>query len=371
MTSSLLFYTFKRLLLMIPTLLGILGITFLIIQFVPGGPVEQMVRMLEGDNAAFGGVNTGVSTPGSSAGTEIGQSAQGSAGIYRGGVGLDADRLEEINKLYGFDKPPQQRFTEMVAGFMFFDLGESFFYNKDVWELMKEKLPVSISLGLWSFLITYAISVPLGISKAIRHGSAFDVVSSLAVIIGYAIPGFVLGVILLVFFGGGSFLQIFPLRGLTSDGWEEMGLIAKVLDYFWHLALPLTCLVIGSFATLTMLTKNTILEEVRKQYVKTARAKGLSETAVLYKHVLRNALIPIITGFPAAFVGAFFTGALLVETLFSLDGLGLLSYESVIKRDYPVVMGTLFFFSLIGLVAKLINDLMYVLVDPRIKFERD
>ena len=367
MKLTLVVYILKRLILMIPTLLGILAITFIIIQFVPGGPVEQMVRMLEGDHSSFGGVNTGVATPGSTTGTEIGQSS--GSNVYRGASGLDEDRLEEIKKLYGFDKPAHERFVEMIFGFLKFDLGESFFYNKDVWELMKEKLPVSISLGLWSFFITYLVSLPLGIAKAVRHGSSFDVLTSLAVIIGYAIPGFVLGVILLVFFGGGSFLQLFPLRGLTSEGWEEMSLLYKVLDYFWHLVLPLTCLVVGSFATLTMLTKNTILEEVNKQYVKTARSKGLNEKLVLYKHVLRNALIPIITGFPAAFVGAFFTGALLVETLFSLDGLGLLSYESVIKRDYPVVMGTLFFFSLIALIAKLINDLLYVFVDPRVKFE--
>ena len=234
---------------------------------------------------------------------------------------------------------------------------------------MKEKLPVSISLGVWSFLITYLISVPLGISKAVRHGSNFDLVTSLIILVGYAIPGFVLGVILLVFFGGGNFLQLFPLRGLTSEDWDQLSILGKLIDYMWHLFLPLLCLVLGSFAVLTMLTKNTMLEEIRKQYVLTARSKGLTEKLVLWRHVLRNALIPIITGFPAAFVGAFFTGALLIETLFSLDGLGLLSYEAVIKRDYPIVMGTLFFFSLIALVAKLLNDLLYVLVDPRVQFE--
>jgi microcin C transport system permease protein len=257
----------------------------------------------------------------------------------------------------------------MVIGFARFDLGTSFFYNRSVWELIVEKLPVSASLGLWSFLLTYLVSIPLGISKAVRHGSSFDLYTSLAILIGYAIPGFVLGVIMLVFFGGGSFFQIFPLRGLTSDDFEQLSLIGKVLDYFWHLALPLTCLVIGSFAVITMLTKNTMLEEIRRQYVLTARAKGLDEQVVLWRHVLRNALIPIVTGFPAAFVAAFFTGSLLIETLFSLDGLGLLSYEAVMKRDYPVVMGTLFFFSLLGLVAKLINDLLYVVVDPRVQFE--
>tara|TARA_A100001015_G_scaffold172751_1_gene191988 strand:- start:4226 stop:5290 length:1065 start_codon:yes stop_codon:yes gene_type:complete len=352
---------------MVPTLLGILAVTFTIIQFVPGGPVEQMLQLLKGDHAAFGGSSAGVALPGSSIGAEVGQ--RGSNDFYRGRSGIDEERVNEIKKLYGFDKPAHERFAEMVVRFAKFDLGDSFFYNKDVWSLMKEKLPVSISLGLWSFLLTYIISLPLGISKAVRHGSAFDISTSFLVLVGYAIPGFVLGVILLVFLGGGSFLQLFPLRGLTSEGWENLSFLSKVLDYLWHLFLPLTCLVLGSFAVLTMLTKNIILEEVSKQYVKTARAKGLTENKVLWKHVLRNALIPIITGFPAAFVGAFFTGALLIETLFSLDGLGLLSYEAVMKRDYPVVMGTLFFFSLVALVAKLINDLLYVWVDPRVKFE--
>ena len=368
MNFSLLKYIIKRLLLMIPTLLGILAVTFTIIQFVPGGPVEQMLQMIKGDHAAFGGSSSGVALPGTNTGTEIGQNS-GSNSLYRGRVGIDEEKIEEIKKLYGFDKPAFERFTDMIKDFSRFDLGESFFYNKDVWELMKEKLPVSVSLGLWSFLITYLVSLPLGISKAVRHGSTFDITTSLLVLIGYAIPGFVLGVILLVFFGGGSFFQIFPLRGLTSEGWENLSLLGMILDYLWHLVLPLICLVLGSFAILTMLTKNTIMEEIRKHYVQTARAKGLAERVVLWKHVLRNALIPIITGFPAAFVGAFFTGALLIETLFSLDGLGLLSYEAVLKRDYPVVMGTLFFFSLVALVAKLVNDLLYVLIDPRVKFE--
>jgi microcin C transport system permease protein len=358
MSANLLGYIVKRLLLMVPTLLGILLVTFTLIQFVPGGPVEQMVQMLKGDHAA-----TGIAVPGGSAVGDVGQAS----GVYR--VGVDPQKLEEIKALYGFDKPAHERFINMVVGFARFDLGTSFFYNRSVWELIVEKLPVSASLGLWSFLLTYLVSIPLGISKAVRHGSPFDLYTSLAILIGYAIPGFVLGVIMLVFFGGGSFFQIFPLRGLTSDDFEQLSLIGKVLDYFWHLALPLTCLVIGSFAVITMLTKNTMLEEIRRQYVLTARAKGLDEQVVLWRHVLRNALIPIVTGFPAAFVAAFFTGSLLIETLFSLDGLGLLSYEAVMKRDYPVVMGTLFFFSLLGLLAKLINDLLYVVVDPRVQFE--
>ena len=360
MSANLLGYIVKRLLLMIPTLLGILLVTFTLVQFVPGGPVEQMVQMLKGDHSA-----TGIAVPGGSAAGDVGQAS----GVYRGRVGVDPQKLEESKALYGFDKPATERFVDMVIGFASFDLGTSFFYNRSVWELIVEKLPVSASLGLWSFLLTYLVSIPLGITKAVRHGSSFDLYTSLAILIGYAIPGFVLGVIMLVFFGGGSFLQIFPLRGLTSDDFEQLSLIGKVLDYFWHLALPLTCLVIGSFAVITMLTKNTMLEEIRRQYVLTARAKGLDEQVVLWRHVLRNALIPIVTGFPAAFVAAFFTGSLLIETLFSLDGLGLLSYEAVMKRDYPVVMGTLFFFSLVGLVAKLINDLLYVVVDPRVQFE--
>jgi microcin C transport system permease protein len=362
-SSAIWSYVLKRLLLMVPTLLGILLVTFTLIQFVPGGPVEQMVQMLKGDHAAGGAA--GLAVPGGSAAGDVGQA---SSGLYRGRVGVDPERLQEIKALYGFDKPVTERFVDMVLGFVRLDLGTSFFHNRSVWELIVDKLPVSISLGLWSFLITYAVSIPLGIAKAVRHGSRFDLMTSLAILIGYAIPGFVLGVVLLVFFGGGSFLQLFPLRGLTSDDFASLSLIGKVLDYFWHLALPLTCLVLGSFAVVTMLTKNTMLEEIRRQYVLTARAKGLSEEVVLWRHVLRNALIPIVTGFPAAFVGAFFTGSLLIETLFSLDGLGLLSYESVMKRDYPVVMGTLFFFSLIGLVAKLVNDLLYVVVDPRVQF---
>jgi microcin C transport system permease protein len=362
MSPSLLRYIGKRLLLMVPTLLGILLITFAIIQFVPGGPVEQMVQMLKGDHSALGGASA--TLPGA-ASAEVGQTSN----IYRGNRGVDAAKLEEIKALYGFDKPVHERFLHMLSGFLTFDLGESFFHNRSVWELMKDKLPVSISLGIWTFLLTYLISIPLGIAKAVRHGSRFDLWTSTAILVGYAIPGFVLGVALLVLFGGGSFLQLFPLRGLTSDDWESLSLMGKILDYFWHLTLPIICMTLGSFAVTTMLTKNTMLEEIRKQYVLTARAKGLPEQTVLWRHVFRNALIPIVTGFPAAFVGAFFTGSLLIETLFSLDGLGLLSYESVMKRDYPVVMGTLYFFSLIGLFAKLLNDLMYIWVDPRVQFE--
>lgn len=340
-------YILKRLLLMIPTLLGVLLLTFMVIQFVPGGPVEQYLA--EAKAGAGGGA------------------AEGGGMAYRGAQGVDAKRLEEIKKLYGFDKPPHERFVQMLGQFARFDLGRSFFQNKDVWTLVKEKLPVSISLGLWTFFISYLISVPLGVAKAVRAGSRFDLVTTLIVLVGYAIPGFVLGVALLVIFGGQ--LQWFPLLGLTSANWDELSWPARIVDYLWHITLPVTAMVLGSFAVTAMLTKNAFLEEIRKQYVLTARAKGLSERQVLWKHVFRNALIPIVTGFPAAFIGAFFTGALLIETLFSLDGLGLLSYESVIRRDYPVVLGTLYLFTLIGLITKLISDLTYVWVDPRVKFD--
>lgn len=357
-------YLLRRIALLVPTLLGILLVAFVLIQFVPGGPVEQMVQALK-EGGAGHGQGGGLGIPGGSA---AGDAGGGAGGIYRGHVGLDEKQLAEIRALYGFDKPVHQRFVEMVWGFLRFDLGQSFFYNKGVWDLIKEKLPVSASLGLLTFLLTYSISLPLGIAKAVRHGSRFDVATSMVVLVGYAIPGFVLGVVMLVLFGGGTFVQLFPLRGLTSDDFESLGLAAKALDIAWHLVLPLTCLAVGSFAVITLLTKGSMLEEIRKQYVLTARAKGLSERDVLWQHVLRNALIPIVTGFPAAFVGAFFTGSLLIETLFSLDGLGLMSYEAVVRRDYPVVMGSLFFFSLLALLARLLNDLLYVWVDPRIQF---
>jgi microcin C transport system permease protein len=338
-------YILKRLLLMLPTLLGVLLVTFTVTQFVPGGPVEQYLAEAR---AGTGG-------------------GEGGTLSYRGGQGVDPARIEQIKVLYGFDKPPHERFMQMLGQYARFDLGRSFFQNKDVWQLIREKLPVSISLGLWTFFISYLIAVPLGIAKAVRAGTRFDLATTMLVLIGYAIPGFVLGVFLLVVFGGQ--LQWFPLRGLTSGNWDELSLGGKIVDYLWHITLPVSAMVVGSFAVTTMLTKNAFLEEIRKQYVLTARAKGLDERRVLWKHVLRNALMPIIAGFPAAFLGAFFTGALLIETLFSLDGLGLLSYESVIRRDYPVVLGTLYLFTLIGLLTKLISDLMYVWVDPRVKFD--
>src|SRR5574344_2983989 len=339
-------YVLKRILLMLPTLLGVLLLTFIVIQFVPGGPVEQYLA------EAKAGAGT---------------ASEGGGLAYRGAQGVDEQRLQEIKALYGFDKPAHERFVHMLGQFARFDLGRSFFQNKDVWQLIVEKLPVSISLGLWTFFISYLVAVPLGIAKAVRAGTSFDLVSTLVILVGYALPGFVLGLALLVVFGGQ--LQWFPLRGLTSPNWEQLSLMGKVVDYLWHITLPVLAMVAGSFAVTAMLTKNAFLEEIRKQYVLTARAKGLSDRQVLYRHVFRNALLPIVTGFPAAFIGAFFTGSLLIETLFSLDGLGLLSYESVIRRDYPVVLGTLYLFTLIGLVTKLISDLCYVWVDPRVKFD--
>jgi microcin C transport system permease protein len=344
-------YILKRILLMVPTLLGVLLLTFTVIQFVPGGPVEQVMSRLT--DRTSGGEGAG--------------GAGGSA--YRGRQGVDPDQVLELKKLYGFDKPAHERFMQMMGAYARFDLGESFVHHKDVWSLVKEKLPVSITLGLWTFFLSYLVSVPLGIAKAVRAGTRFDFATSLIVLIGYAIPGFVLGVALLVLFGGGSFMQWFPLRGLTSSNWAELSPFGKVADYLWHITLPVTASVLGSFAVVTILTKNAFLDEIRKQYVMTARAKGLDERKVLWKHIFRNALIPLVTNFPSAFIGAFFTGSLLIETLFSLDGLGLLSYESVIRRDYPVVMGTLYLFTLIGLLTKLISDLCYVWVDPRVKFD--
>jgi microcin C transport system permease protein len=343
-------YILKRLLLMIPTLFGVMLITFAVTQFVPGGPVEQLVSQLEGAQGT-------------------GEASSGTSGLYRGATGLDEEYIEEIRALYGFDKPVYQRFFDMITNYLSFDFGDSYFHDKSVIELVVSKLPVSISIGVWSFIIVYSTCIPLGIAKAIRDGSTFDVVTSTLILIGYSIPGFVLGITLLVFFGGGSFFDIFPLRGLVSDNWDSLPWYMQILDYLWHMVLPITASVIGSFAVMTMLTKNSFIEEIRKQYVLTARAKGLSDNKVLYRHVFRNAVIPLVTGFPAAFIGAFFTGSLLIETIFSLDGLGLLSYESVLKRDYPVVLGTLYLFTLLGLVAKLLADLSYVLIDPRIHFD--
>ena len=350
-------YIIRRLLLIIPTLFGILLINFLIIQAAPGGPVEQMIANLEG----FEGATSRIS------GSMQGEVASG--GNYRGAQGLDPEIIAEIERMYGFDKPAHERFWLMIKGYLTFDFGDSFFRDASVIDLIIEKMPVSISLGLWTTLLTYLISIPLGIRKAIRHGSAFDVWTSSLIIVGYAIPGFLLAILLIVLFAGGSYFDWFPLRGLTSNNWEELTTGGKILDYLWHLVLPITAMVIGSFATLTMLTKNCFLDEIGKQYVVTAPAKGLSENRVLYGHVFRNAMLLIIAGFPAALISVFFTGALLIEVIFSLDGLGLLGFEAAINRDYPLMFGTLYIFTLLGLVVKLIGDIAYTLVDPRIDFE--
>ncbi|MDQ7073647.1 MAG: microcin C ABC transporter permease YejB [Gammaproteobacteria bacterium] len=343
-------YILKRLLLMIPTLFGIMLITFLVTQFVPGGPVEQMVNQLSGKGG-------------------VAEASSGSESLYRGQQGLDPEIIAKIRSQYGFDKPAYERFVIMMGNYLRFDFGDSYFHHKSVMELVVDKLPVSISLGIWTFLITYLVSIPLGIKKAIRDGSRFDAWTSTLILIGYAIPGFVLGITLLVLLGGGSFWDLFPLRGLVSDNWDQLPWWSQVTDYLWHMVLPITAMSVGSLAVMTLLTKNSFVEEIRKQYVITARAKGLSENAVMYRHVFRNAMIPLVTGFPAAFVGAFFTGSLLIEQIFSLDGLGLLAYESVLQRDYPVVLGTLYMFSILALIAKLLSDLSYVLIDPRIQFE--
>jgi microcin C transport system permease protein len=350
-------YIFRRLLLIIPTLFGILLINFIIIQAAPGGPVDQMIAKLEGFDGATSRIAGG--------GAEV--SVAGSN--YRGAQGLDPELVAEIERMYGFDKPAPERFWLMLKSYAQLDFGSSFFRDAEVIDLIIEKMPVSISLGLWSTLIMYLVSIPLGIAKATRHGSAFDVWTSSVIIVGYAIPAFLFAILLIVLFAGGSYWDWFPLRGLTSNNFDELSFTGKLLDYFWHLALPVTALVIGNFATLTLLTKNSFLDEINKQYVVTARAKGLSNHRVLYGHVFRNAMLIIIAGFPAAFIGIFFTGSLLIEVIFSLDGLGLMSFEAAINRDYPVVFGTLFLFTLLGLVVKLIGDITYTLVDPRIDFE--
>jgi microcin C transport system permease protein len=363
--NSMAAYIARRLLLMIPTILGIMTISFVIIQFVPGGPVERMIAQLQGHNtdatARFSG----------SAGADMAMNATQSIGEsskYRGAQGLDPAFLAELEAMYGFDKPTHERYFDMIWNYARFDLGQSYYRNISVIDLVLEKMPVSISLGVWSTLIIYLISIPLGIKKAVRDGQPFDVWTSAAVFIGYAIPSFMFAILLIILFAGGRYFDLFPLRGLVSDNWDDLNSFQKIADYIWHMTLPITAMVIGGFAGLTMLTKNSFLDEINKQYVLTARAKGLGERAVLYGHVFRNAMLIVIAGFPAAFLAMFFTGSLLIEVIFSLDGLGLLGYESVINRDYPVVLGTLYVFSLIGLIMTLIRDIVYVYVDPRIDF---
>jgi microcin C transport system permease protein len=353
-------YLVRRLLLVIPTLFGIIAINFAVVQLAPGGPVEQMLSELKGKGNTIERVSGG-------GGREVAGPPEN--GAYRGRRGLDPQLVADIQKQFGFDKPPLERFGMMLHGYLTFDFGRSFFRDRPVLQLIGEKMPVSVSLGLWSTLLVYFVSVPLGIAKAVRDGTRFDLVSSLAVLIGYAVPGFLFAVLLVVLFAGGSYLQLFPLRGLSSEGASDWNWMARGADYLWHMILPTTALVVGGFATLTILTKNSFMEEIRKQYVVTARAKGASEQRVLYRHVFRNAMLLIIAGFPAAFIGILFTSALLVEIIFSLDGLGLLGFESAIRRDYPVMFGTLYIFTLLGLVMQIVGDLMYTIVDPRIDFE--
>lgn len=357
-------YIIRRLLLMIPTVFGIMAVSFLITQFAPGGPVEQALANLSGQNTGALERITG-----SEGGDFAGQQAQGGNSSYRGSQGLPPELVERIEKQFGFDKPPLERFFSMLGNYLRFDFGESYYRDISVIDLILEKMPVSISLGLWMTLIAYGVSIPLGIAKAVRDGSRFDVWTSTVIIIGYAVPGFLVAIVLVVFFAGGSFWQFFPLRGLTSPGWETFPWWRQVLDYFWHLALPIFAMGLGAFATATLLTKNSFLDEIGKQYVVTARAKGLTENQVLYGHVFRNAMMLIIAGFPGAFIGVFFGGSLLIETIFLLDGLGLLGYLSVVNRDYPVVFATLYIFSLMGLIIGLISDLTYMWVDPRLDFE--
>ncbi|MEQ1653891.1 MAG: microcin C ABC transporter permease YejB [Hyphomicrobium sp.] len=367
-------YLLKRLLLIIPTLFGIMLFSFVIIQFAPGGPVERMIAQLMGHDSSIvnrmgGGGGDGLGGAGAGAG-QLGQGAADAVSSkYRGAQGLDPEFIKSLEKQFGFDKPAHERFFLMMKNYLTFDFGKSYFRDVLVLELIKEKLPVSISLGIWMTLLTYLISIPLGIRKAVNDGSPFDGWTSAVLVVGYAIPGFLFAVLLLILFAGSSFFQWFPSRGLYSDNWEQLSMFGKIADYFWHLTLPLIAMAVGSFTAMTFLTKNSFLDEIRKQYVVAARAKGLNESQVLYGHVFRNAMLLIIAGFPAAFIGAFFSGALLIETIFSLDGLGLLSFESIEKRDYPVVFASLYIFSLVGLLVGIISDYVYTLVDPRIDFE--
>jgi len=365
-------YILRRILLMIPTIFGIMAISFIIVQFAPGGPVERVIAQLQGND-----VSATSRIGGGGGGADAGMGGQdrtlGAAPVsskYRGAQGLDPEFIAKLEKQFGFDKPPLERFGLMIWNYLRFDFGQSYFRDIRVLDLIKEKMPVSISLGLWMTLISYGISIPLGVAKAVRDGARFDIWTSAVIVVGYAIPGFLFAILLVVLFAGGSFFDWFPLRGLTSDNFSSLSLGGKIVDYFWHIALPITAMSLSAFATTTLLTKNSFLDEIRKQYVVTARAKGLSERKVLYGHVFRNAMLIVIAGFPGAFISAFFAGSLLIETIFSLDGLGLLGFESVINRDYPVVFATLFIFSLMGLVIGLLSDLTYTWIDPRIDFER-
>lgn len=361
-------YILRRLLLIIPTLFGIMVLNFVIVQAAPGGPVERVLAQLQGHDigatARISGDASG-ETQSSSASTN----SSSSASKYRGAQGLDPDLVADLERQFGFDKPASERFWLMIRNYAKFDFGDSFFRDRSVIDLVLDKMPVSISIGLWTTLLVYLISIPLGIRKAVSDGSQFDIWTSAAIIVGYAIPGFMFAVLLVVLFAGGSFLDWFPLRGLVSDDWDTLSWPMRIVDYFWHIALPILALVISSFAGLTMLTKNSFMDEIGKQYVLTARAKGLSENRVLYGHVFRNAMLIVVAGFPSAFVGILFGSSLLIEVIFSLDGLGLLGFEAAINRDYPVMFGTLYFFTLLGLLMNLLGDLMYVVIDPRIDFD--
>lgn len=364
-------YILRRLLLMIPTILGIMAISFAVIQFAPGGPVEQVISQLTGqggdatDRISGGGGDFGGDDIGSSL-----ESGGGASSKYRGAQGLDPEFLADLERQFGFDKPPLERFGLMVWNYLRFDFGESYFRDITVIDLVLEKMPVSVSLGIWITIISYAVSIPLGIKKALRDGSSFDVWTSGIIIFAYAVPGFLFAIMLVVFFAGGSFFDWFPLRGLVSSNFDQLTWYQKIADYFWHLTLPLIAMILSAFATTTLLTKNSFLDEIRKQYVTTARAKGLTENRVLYGHVFRNAMLIVIAGFPGTFISAFFTGSLLIEVIFSLDGLGLLGFQSLVQRDYPVVFATLYIFSLMGLLVGLLSDLMYTWIDPRIDFEK-
>ena len=361
-------YIARRLLLIIPTLLGIILINFFLIQFVPGGPIEQILSQIQGKDNVFENIAGGVDS------NNLQEQIKNDTGNsfsekYIGARGLPDDFILELEKQFGFDKPPFERFLNMIWNYICFDFGESYFRSISVVDLVIEKLPVSISLGLWTTLLAYFISIPLGIRKAVNDGSKFDTWTSGAIIVGYAIPGFLFAILLLVLFSGGSFFKIFPIRGLTSDNWESLSLFGKVLDYFWHISLPVIASSIAGFATLTLLTKNSFLDEINKQYVLTAKAKGLSEKKVLYNHIFRNAMLIVIAGFPGAFLSVFFGASLIIETIFSLDGLGRMGFEATVARDYPVIFATLYVFGLIGLLIGILSDLMYVWVDPRIDFE--
>jgi microcin C transport system permease protein len=362
-------YIIRRVALMVPTLLGIMVINFAIVQIAPGGPVEQLIAQVTGTavdaTARIGGADSGET----GAQTALTTSADVSR-KYRGAQGLDPDFIKEIEKLYGFDKPAHERFAIMMGNYLRLNFGDSFFRDQAVIDMVIDKMPVSISLGLWTTILVYLISIPLGVAKAVRDGSRFDIITSAVIIVGYAIPSFLFAVMLIIVFAGGSFWDVFPLRGLSSENWADLSWPDRITDYFWHLTLPIISMLVGGFATLTILTKNSFLEEVNKQYVLTARAKGLTENRVLYGHVFRNAMLIVVAGFPSAFIGILFTSAMLIEIIFSLDGLGLLGFEAIIARDYPVMFGTLFFFTLLGLILNLIGDLMYVAIDPRIDFER-